>query len=151
MKLSRAGVKWFSCKIGIRAYKFTADFSDHHIQDTGQYLYLFLQKAGLLKYLNYQNTQILIGMREIVRALYLTILYFSSVFIHLVTFTCLFIPPTDKLNSLMFMKCFDLQVGWSMKMLLVLSLTLTNSLQISLCCRTSRTTLKPLSWFRRFG
>lgn len=56
---------------------FITDFSGHYGQGTGQYLYLFLQKAALLKYLNYQHAQILIGMREIIRALFLTVLYFS--------------------------------------------------------------------------
>lgn len=105
-----------------------------------------LLKAGLMKCLNYQHAQIVFGMLGIVTALFLTVLLYLYIWL-----SAYLSHQLQGLISLRFIKHFDLGGMGNSEVLLVLSCTLTDSLEIVLCQHTSKTTLIRFSSFRKFG
>lgn len=113
-------------------------------------LVLFLQKVVLLKYLNYQHAQIVIGVREIFRALLLAVLYFSF---YIYTSGYCYKPVYPIYRGTKFLNTYKtLSSSGCMEQENVSDFAaLIHSLKTVLCCHANKATLKPPFGFRRYG
>lgn len=138
------------CNIDKRAQKSITDFSGHHGRYTVQYSYLFFIKSRSDEMFELPTCSNSVWHVRYCYSLVFNCSLFQLLYLY-IWLSAYLSHQLQGLISLRFIKHFDLGGMGNSEVLLVLSCTLTDSLEIVLCQHTSKTTLIRFSSFRKFG